>query len=128
MTAVLDPQTVDRLNKLMGLLGSDHVGERASAAAAADRLLRKHGLTWREFIERHHGGDLRHHGADQTETRSLKDTIEFCLAHREAINDWEFNFLSDIRTKFVLGLSQRQLAKLGDISAKVKTYLAATSV
>jgi hypothetical protein len=51
MTApALSPVEIDRLVKLCGLFSSDYAGERASAAAMADRLLRQHGLSWSEII------------------------------------------------------------------------------
>jgi hypothetical protein len=40
----------DRLVKLCGLLGSAHDGERATAAAMADQLLRQNKLTWVDVI------------------------------------------------------------------------------
>ena len=43
----LDP---DRLVKLLGMLGSDHDGERAAFGLKADQLLRSHGLTWADVI------------------------------------------------------------------------------
>jgi hypothetical protein len=48
--AQLDPHSADRLRKLCGMLGSQHDGERAAAAQAADRLVRELGLTWSEII------------------------------------------------------------------------------
>ena len=36
----------DRLSKLLGMLGSDHAGERDNAGVAANRLVRDAGLTW----------------------------------------------------------------------------------
>lgn len=41
-------QTADltRLNRILGMLGSDNDGERAAAALAADRLVKKMGTTW----------------------------------------------------------------------------------
>jgi hypothetical protein len=39
MTALLDPRLADKLAKLCGLFSSDHDGERASAAAMADKML-----------------------------------------------------------------------------------------
>jgi hypothetical protein len=45
MTRALAPQEVDKLTKILGLLGSAHSGERASAAAKADALVRAAGLT-----------------------------------------------------------------------------------
>lgn len=48
--ALLDPRSADRLRKLCGMFGSAHDGERASAAAMADKLVRTAGLTWNEII------------------------------------------------------------------------------
>jgi hypothetical protein len=42
----------DRLQKLCGLFGSQHDGERAAAAALADKLVRAAGLTWGDVIRR----------------------------------------------------------------------------
>src|SRR3954447_25982978 len=44
------PVPRDRLQKLCGLFGSQHDGERAAAAALADKLVRSTGLTWRDVI------------------------------------------------------------------------------
>ncbi len=35
-----------KLTRILGLLGSDHIGERASAALAAHRLVRRMGVDW----------------------------------------------------------------------------------
>jgi hypothetical protein len=50
MSARLDEATADRLARILGLLGSAHAGERASAAAKADALVREAGLMWRDVI------------------------------------------------------------------------------
>jgi hypothetical protein len=44
----LPSKTVRKLGAVCGMLGSDHAGERAAAADAATKLLRGHGLTWRD--------------------------------------------------------------------------------
>ncbi len=36
----------DRLVKLLGMLGSEHAGERDAAALAIERLRRDRGLSW----------------------------------------------------------------------------------
>jgi hypothetical protein len=41
---------IKRLRRLCGMFGSDHDGERASAARLADRLIREHGLTWDDVL------------------------------------------------------------------------------
>ena len=39
-----------KLKRVLGLLGSDHVGERASAALAAHRLVQSTGASWQELL------------------------------------------------------------------------------
>lgn len=40
-----------RLAAILGMLGSDHAGERAAAALQAEAFRRKHGLTWAELLK-----------------------------------------------------------------------------
>ena len=42
----MTPADLDRFRRLAGLLGSEHVGERAAAALKCSELLKVHGLTW----------------------------------------------------------------------------------
>jgi hypothetical protein len=46
----LTPDVLDRLMKLLGMLGSAHDGERAVAARKAHELIRRHGLTWSDVF------------------------------------------------------------------------------
>lgn len=39
-----------KLDRILGMLGSAHAGERAAAALAAHRLLTKAGVTWWDLI------------------------------------------------------------------------------
>ena len=39
-----------RLVKLLGMLGSDHTGERDAAAFAIERLRRERGMSWAEIF------------------------------------------------------------------------------
>ena len=48
---MIAPDTVDRLAKLCGMLGSAHDGERAAAAMKATAMLQSLGMTWRELVE-----------------------------------------------------------------------------
>lgn len=45
-----DTLDCDRLAKLCGMFGSDHAGEWANAAAAADKLVRAAGLRWPDVV------------------------------------------------------------------------------
>jgi hypothetical protein len=49
--------TRELLVKALGMLGSDHPGERASAALVAERLRAKLDKTWNELIVREHDDD-----------------------------------------------------------------------
>src|SRR5262245_50534556 len=49
-TALLDPHSADRLVKLLGMLGSDHPGERAVAGLKASTLVCSLGLRWADII------------------------------------------------------------------------------
>jgi hypothetical protein len=118
MTALLDPRDAERLAKLCGMFGSDHDGERASAAAMADEIVRAHGLTWRDVIST---SATRSCGMDDiapAPTDSVETQIEFCLQHEDLLNSWEWGFLNGIRGRQFL--TDKQLAKLGTIVAKVK--------
>jgi len=39
-----------KLVRVLGLLGSEHVGERAAAAMAAHRLIKRSGLSWQQLL------------------------------------------------------------------------------
>jgi len=46
----LAPDALDRLIKLLGMLGSAHDGERAAAGLKAHELMRRHGLQWSDIL------------------------------------------------------------------------------
>ncbi len=43
---------LEKLKRILGLLGSNHGGERASAALAAHKLLQSAGTSWDELLRR----------------------------------------------------------------------------
>jgi hypothetical protein len=47
----LAPADLTRLQRLCGMFGSDHAGERANAAGLADRFLRDRGWRWPDVIQ-----------------------------------------------------------------------------
>jgi len=49
---VADTVTVERVARIAGMLGSEHEGERATAAQIASNMLKAMGLTWSEVIRR----------------------------------------------------------------------------
>jgi hypothetical protein len=50
MSAILEPRTADKLARICGLFGSNHAGERSSAAAMADEIIRTRGISWHQVI------------------------------------------------------------------------------
>jgi hypothetical protein len=46
----LPPDALERLIKLLGMLGSAHDGERAAAGLKAHEFIRRHGLSWSDII------------------------------------------------------------------------------
>jgi hypothetical protein len=44
------PALADKFIKLLGMLSSEHAGERANAITAAERLRKQHGITWRDIV------------------------------------------------------------------------------
>lgn len=48
--SALPPADAARLVKFLGMLGSDHDGECASAGRMAHKLLTEHGLTWADVV------------------------------------------------------------------------------
>ena len=106
MTALLDPATVDKLAKLCGLFSSAHDGERASAAAVADRLVRGLGLTWPEII--------------LPRRYTVDEQIGVALANREALTLWERGFIYSVNGRRALSPKQQDL--LASIAAKARAY------
>jgi hypothetical protein len=83
----IDARDRERLIRILRLLGSDQVGERASAALAANRLLESLGLSWsdvlapppgpeRVVVRRVRDWDIDHKDAAEARIRQLKDTVQ----------------------------------------------------
>ena len=89
MTRPIPRSELIRLSKLCGMLGSAHAGERAAAAAKADQLIRKHGLTWTEVLT----------SAPRTlaaPPASHAQKLAFVRQHLHALNAWEVKFVRDV--------------------------------
>lgn len=100
----LDPTAADKLAKICGLFGSDHEGERASAALVADRIVKASGLAWLDFFEAHREPD------------SLPGLVKWLLLHSDILNPWELRFLRGVGSS----LTPRQRDALNHITRKVR--------
>jgi hypothetical protein len=113
MTALLDPNTADRLAKLCGLFSSHHDGERSAAAQKADQLVRGLGLTWPDII-------LARWNARPTWADTIEGRISAVLATPDALGEWEGDFIRSINGRRRLSLKQRDI--LDCIVLKVTAY------
>ena len=109
MTALLDPQAAGRLAKVCGMLGSDHPGERANAALAADKLVRSLGLTWRDVI---------HISGAHVPKSDWRHMAKACRERAHCLTQKEFAFVSNmLLARFEP--SEKQGKWLGDIYRRV---------
>jgi hypothetical protein len=103
-----------RLVKLCGMFGSDHAGERANAAAAADKLIREAGLRWPDVIFPALPSSPRR----QHHVETAADAIEFLLDHEEELTAWERDFARSLRRQRS-PISQKQITILEQLRKKV---------
>lgn len=120
----------DRLGKLLGMLGSEHDGERATAGMMADRFLRDRGTSWNALVD-----TLRRASHPQTTSwsspprshwspepvsplRNHQRQARECLTWQHLLSDWERGFVSDIAA--ARSVSCKQADKLAVILAKVR--------
>jgi hypothetical protein len=114
MTALaLPPRDTQKLAKLCGMFGSDHAGERANAAAAADRLVRERGLTWPIIL-----------GVERSATSSDVSIAEMATviqSHMDELTAKEARFITNISLYLSRGwaLSLKQQSWLAAIHARV---------
>jgi hypothetical protein len=79
-----------KLAKLLGMLGSDHPGERDNAAVAAHRIVSGAGMTWRQVIE---PPPIE---KKLPELGTWRATCAACLARPGSLRVWEKTFLRDL--------------------------------
>jgi hypothetical protein len=114
MTVLLDPTSADRLAKLCGMFGSDHDGERASAAALADKLVRSLGLTWFEVVSGCKPSLLSREPRSETVAAMVECIF---LYGEDLLTAWEEDFLRGVYGRE--HLTRKQLRRLNEIYAKV---------
>ncbi len=110
----------ERLVKLCGMFGSDHDGERANAAAAADKLIRHSGMRWGDVIN----PALPLPPEPQTETDDPFRDCDWCLDFRDSgvLTKWEVDFLRSVGIRLARGgsLSDKQSRVLARLVEKCR--------
>jgi hypothetical protein len=105
-----------RLARILGMLGSDHVGERAAAGLAAHRLVQRAGVTWYDVIKP--PPHLKEPPISTSGSLPWREIVEELLVGQpELLPDWELNFLLTIRRRS--HISQKQTCVLDEIVERV---------
>lgn len=124
-----------RLAPLIGMLGGEHEGERLAALRAADGLLRRAGLTWRDVgaavaaaahpeaeTVRPDPAPRREHRADPDPGEGWLGDLADAAAAFEALSDTERNFVRNLGGLHRAGRrpTEKQLAWLRRLAAWVR--------
>jgi hypothetical protein len=97
----------ERLARLLGLLGSDHAGERDNAGRAAHHLVQQHGITWYDVVVTHPPPDT---DADTDPIGvDWRRTAAACLRYPHLLNAWEAGFLARLMRFPRLSCKQRAI-------------------
>jgi hypothetical protein len=108
-------EVIDKLRKLLGMLGSDYDGERAVAGRMASDLLRQHKLTWSDVVGAEIHIEARPRVRVWHEPKEHREAACECLAWPEVLTDWEKEFLKSISGRWHLsGRQQQCLARILD--------------
>jgi hypothetical protein len=123
--STLNPTAADRLAKLCGMFGSAYDGERATAAAMADRELRAAGLTWEQLVEAAQRGlaapsATRTPGATAANGGRTAPVVEWLCQHQHLLSSWERGFVEDLRERWRGPLTAKQSEKLRDIERRLR--------
>ena len=86
---MLSPEVADRLAKLLGMLGSDHAGERAAAGLKATALLKREGLRWLDVIQPSTPAAV----GSESERADWRTMAHECAARPGLLSDREFSFV-----------------------------------
>lgn len=114
----LSPSERRKLVAILGMMGSDHDGERAAAAALASRIVRAAGLGWDDLISTAPAPQQQAPGGARDGAGSRwqdSDDIAVCLKWLGHLNAWECSFVTDLR-RARRPLSPAQKAKLLQIA------------
>ncbi len=89
----LSPAERTRLVNILGMLGSEHAGERASAALLAAKLVRDRGLCWSDVVPSAAGSITSDVSRGVSEPTS---DFGLCVRHVERLSQWEREFLRSL--------------------------------
>ena len=91
----LPPADRALLIKLLGMLGSDHAGERANAGKLASALLARHKTTWSQLLDATEPTTAPR----WVEPFGLHQRVLAVLAHADILTDWELGFAESLKNR-----------------------------
>lgn len=103
----LSDAALTRLAKILGMLGSNQPGERASAALRAGNILERNGLDWNDILAPHFGLEAPRLAA-------------WCLQHDALLTDFEREVLNTV-SRFGRAKGKHRRI-LDEIAAKVRAF------
>lgn len=112
----MNPTVRRKLVGILGLLSSDHAGERAAAGLLATRLLRTAGITWSDVIPE----KSDQAGPASVPSRSRSSLIDWladlavCQRNIAALSAWEQNFVRCLAA--ITTPSRKQRASMREIA------------
>ena len=108
MMAAMPADELSRLAKLLGMLGSEHAGERDAAGLAAHRLVQRHKLSWKDLLTK----PAEHREPLQSTWRA---TCADLMERAAELRPWEKKFVADLPKFQRLSTKQRYvLAEIAD--------------
>ena len=114
LPALLQPDYRDRLVKLLGMLGSDHDGERATAARMVEEHRRKCGLSWHEIVIPAPAEETRAPPGEQKARKPRKPSAPAWQAKAKDVmrsasaTEWERNFALGLLARWHGRLTEKQ--------------------
>lgn len=121
----LSPDAKRKLIGCLGMLGSDHDGERAAAGLLATKIIKDAGMTWEQLLNEPAPKPKPDPNPEPKEASKRWpreywfDIATQCSTMRVYLNSWECSFLDNILT--FKTLSEKQMDSLSRIVEKLET-------
>jgi hypothetical protein len=105
-----------RLVNILGMLGSDHDGERAAAGLLASKLLKGNGIRWDDVIvPESEQLSPRPEPPSRSPAARWPADLALCRRNMALLNNWERQFVATLAPCPRRRLTPKQIAKLGQI-------------
>jgi hypothetical protein len=99
----LTPAVREKLVRVLGMLGSDHHGERASAALHASMILKDVGLRWQDVI----GSQIPQRQLPDSTIPTWRGDLALCARCVSYTREWERGFIRSVGARATLTPKQK---------------------